>query len=208
MGHLINPISNRLALNSFWNSNWASNTNSNYVHVFKQDYLLFQFLDWFIKKSKFGRFNIIISHYKIYRLNNKVYINFYYYNAGLEEKTYHHQIKSLITLLEKKNKSYDYNIKNGEDSLSLLSNTPLNISNDKLKSLYIYIIKSAVSNLYWYTINRSLNFYLTKLNSYNDRYYFNIYGLDFLNITTDIISTYISLKLQQKYSFRHMCIYF
>ena len=200
MGHLINPISNRLALNSFWNSNWASNNNSNYVHVFKQDYLLFQFLDWFIKKSKFGRFNIIISHYKIYRLNNKVYINFYYYNAGLEEKTYHHQIKSLITLLEKKNKSYNYNSNNSVESLTLLNNTSLNISKDKLKSLYIYIIKSAVSNLYWYTINRSLNFYLTKLNSQNDHYYFNIFGLDFLNITTDIISTYISLKLQQKYS--------
>ena len=88
MGHLINPITNRLSINILWNSNWSLINNFNYNNIFKKDYILFQFLTWFTKKSKFGRFNIIISHYKIYRIKDNIFINFYYYNAGLEEKKF------------------------------------------------------------------------------------------------------------------------
>lgn len=210
MGHLINPISNRIAVNSYWNSNWALNNTFNYINVFKQDFLLFQFLDWFTKKSKFGKFNIIISHYKVFRLYNKVYINFYYYNAGLEEKKYHFQVKSLVTLLKQKEKlrrvkKYQlnniefHNVSNSLTEYNEQSNSS-NISKTKIRSLYIHIIKLVISNLYWYLINKSLKFYLNKLSNNQDVYSFNIYSLDFLNVTTDIISTYISLKLQQKYS--------
>lgn len=214
MGHLINPISNRLALNSFWNSNWALNNNFNYINVFKQDYILFQFLDWFVKKSKFGKFNIIISHYKVFRLYNKVYINFYYYNAGLEEKKYHFQVKFLTDVLKKKERLHrakkyqiiEINNKNTNVNKDLIiSNFKNNqvlttFSKEKIKSLYMYLIKVTISNLYWYLINNSLKFYLTKLGNSKTTYFFNMYSLDFLNVTTDIISTYISLKLQQKYS--------
>lgn len=210
MGHLINPISNRIAINSYWNSNWALNNTFNYINVFKQDFLLFQFLDWFTKKSKFGKFNIIISHYKVFRLYNKVYINFYYYNAGLEEKKYHFQVKSLVTLLKQKeklrrvkkyqlNNTEFQNVSNSLTEYNEQSNSS-NISKTKIRSLYIHIIKLVISNLYWYLINKSLKFYLNKLSNNQDVYSFNIYSLDFLNVTTDIISTYISLKLQQKYS--------
>jgi hypothetical protein len=210
MGHLINPISNRIAVNSYWNSNWALNNTFNYINVFKQDFLLFQFLDWFTKKSKFGKFNIIISHYKVFRLYNKVYINFYYYNAGLEEKKYHFQVKSLVTLLKQKeklrrvkkyqlNNTEFHNVSNSLTEYNEQSNSS-NISKTKIRSLYIHIIKLVISNLYWYLINKSLKFYLNKLSNNQDVYSFNIYSLDFLNVTTDIISTYISLKLQQKYS--------
>lgn len=210
MGHLINPISNRIAVNSYWNSNWALNNTFNYINVFKQDFLLFQFLDWFTKKSKFGKFNIIISHYKVFRLYNKVYINFYYYNAGLEEKKYHFQVKSLLTLLKQKeklrrvkkyqlNNTEFHNVSNSLTEYNEQSNSS-NISKTKIRSLYIHIIKLVISNLYWYLINKSLKFYLNKLSNNQDVYSFNIYSLDFLNVTTDIISTYISLKLQQKYS--------
>ena len=202
MGHLINPISNRLGLNSFWNSNWALINNFNYINVFKQDYLLFYFLDWFTKKSKFGKFNIIISHYKVFRIYNKVYINFYYYNAGLEEKKYHFQVKFLLNLLKEKERSnnvtkYQANKNNILEQISL---EDFSISKDKVKSLYMYVIKILVSNLYWYLLNKSLKFYLNKLSNNTNQYYFNIYSLDFLNVTSDIITTYISLKLQQKYS--------
>ena len=210
MGHLINPISNRIALNSYWNSNWALNNTFNYVNVFKQDYLLFQFLDWFTKKSKFGKFNIIISHYKVFRLYNKVYINFYYYNAGLEEKKYHFQVKSLLSLLKQKDRLRrvkKYRVKNIEsknlpNGLAAYKehNSSVNISKAKIKGLYVHVIKLVISNLYWYLINKSLKFYLNKLSANKDVYSFNIYSLDFLNVTTDIVSTYISLKLQQKYS--------
>lgn len=198
MGHLINPISNRLSLNSFWNSNWVLINNFNYVNVFKQDYLLYQFLNWFTKKSKFGKFNIIISHYKVFRLYNNVYINFYYYNAGLEEKKYHFQVKFLINLLKQKERLRrikKYHTINQEKSIENLK-----VSNLKIRSLYTHIIKVLISNLYWYLINNSLKYYLGKLAKTKDIYHFNIYSLDFLNVTPDIISTYISLKLQQRYS--------
>ena len=60
--------------------------NFNYANLFKKDYTLFQFLNWFIKKSKFGILNIIISHYKVYRVNSNLIVNLYYYNAEFEEK--------------------------------------------------------------------------------------------------------------------------
>lgn len=185
MGHLVNPITSRLSINSFWNSNWVLLNNFNYINLFKKDYLLFQFLNWFIKKSKLAKYNIIISHYKIYRLQDKVFINFYYYNAGLEEKTYHFQVLFFKNILLKRN-----NLNKKIDIMSSI----------KIKGLYKYIIKILISNLYWYLLNKSLSFYLKKLNITNHFYYFNIYSLNFLNITTEIISSYIALKLQSRNS--------
>ena len=219
MGHLINPISNRLSINTFWNSNWSLVNNFNYVNVFKKDYILFQFLNWFTKKSKFGKFNIIISHYKVFRIYKNVFVNFYYYNAGIEEKKYRFQIFFLINLLRKKKKlTSSISKPNFEVTRfkKLLLKTSLvgkqiskifyvkprtlvnKLSTNKTKNLYTYFIKIVISNLYWYLLNNSLNFYLSKLGS--QKYHFNVYSLDFLNVTTDIISTYISLRLQQKYS--------
>lgn len=221
MGHLINPITNRLSINTFWNSTWSLINNFNYINVFKKDYILFQFLNWFTKKSKFGKFNVIISHYKVYRIYKNIFINFYYYNAGIEEKKYRFQISFLVNLLRRKRKFLNKRIKQKtfvtrfkrimyrtSPSGKQLSRTFLfkqkNILNKfstaKIKSLYIFFIKIVVSNIYWGLLNNSLSFYLSKLYSTSEKYYFNIYNLDFLNVTTDIISTYISLRLQQKYS--------
>ena len=199
MGHLINPISNRLAVNSFWNSNWALVNNFNYINLFKQDYLLFQFLNWFVKKSKFGKFNIIISHYKVFRLYRKVFINFYYYNAGVEEKKYYFQVSFLIALLRKKKQLRQFK-KDSIINSSLTVQSDNHVSKLQIRNLYTYMIKIVISNLYWYLINNSLKFYLNNLSNNKDTFHFNIYSLDFLNVTTDIISTYISLKLQQRYS--------
>ena len=55
-------------------------------------------------KLKLTKSNVIISHYKIYRLQDKVYVNFYYYNAGIEEKKYRFQISFLVNLLRRKRK--------------------------------------------------------------------------------------------------------
>ena len=221
MGHLINPVSNRLSINTFWNSNWSLINNFNYVNVFKKDYVLFQFLNWFTKKSKFGKFNIIISHYKVFRIYKNVFINFYYYNAGIEEKKYRFQIFFLVNLLKKKKKLSNKRIKTDKTVTRFkrllyrtnstgkqLSKTfyfkPKSsiskITSTKIKGFYTYFIKTIISNLYWYLLNNSLNFYLTKLSLNSEKYTFNVYSLDFLNVTTDIISTYISLRLQQKYS--------
>jgi len=220
MGHLINPISNRLSINTFWNSNWALTNTFNYINIFKKDYILFQFLNWFTKKSKFGKFNIIISHYKIYRIYKNVYINFYYYNAGLEEKKFRFQVYYLLNLLKQKNNnilekniSIENNVirkiifrRNNKGSIVSHkfvfrpSENSIKISSEKIKSLYTHLIKILISYLYWHLINKSLSFFFKKLSLNADEYYFNVYSLDFLNITSDVIATYMSLKLQQKYS--------
>jgi ribosomal protein S3 len=221
MGHLINPITNRLSINTFWNSTWSLVNNFNYINVFKKDYILFQFLNWFTKKSKFGKFNVIISHYKVYRIYKNIFINFYYYNAGIEEKKYRFQISFLVNLLRRKRKFWNKRTKQksivtrfkrimyrtslsgkqlSRTFLFKQKNTLNKFATAKIKSLYVFFIKIVVSNIYWGLLNNSLSFYLSKLYSTPEKYYFNIYNLDFLNVTTDIISTYISLRLQQKYS--------
>lgn len=181
MGHLVNPVSLRLSINSFWNSNWVLNNNFNYINIFKKDYLLFQFLNWFIKKTKFIKFNILISHYKIYRVNNLVFINLYYYNGNIENDTYLYQIFYFNNILKK------------QKSLKRKD------QDNRTQNLYEYIFRSILFNLYWRLINASLNFYLNKID-FKNIYYFNIYNLNFLNITVDAITNYLSLKLQKRYS--------
>lgn len=181
MGHLVNPLSLRLSVNSFWNSNWVLNNNFNYVNIFKKDYILFQFLTWFIKKTKFIKFNILISHYKIYRINGSVFINLYYYNGNIENDNYFYQIFYLNNIL-KKQKS----LKRRDMS-------------SRINNLYSYLFRSILFNLYWKLINSSLNYYLNKVDAKNI-YFFNIYNLNFLNITVDAITNYLCLKLQKRYS--------
>ncbi len=247
MGHLINPISNRLSINSLWSSNWSLVNNFNYVNIFKKDYILFQFLNWFKKRSKFLKFNLIISHYKIFKIYKSVFINLYYYHANIEEKKYHFQVIFLLRLLrEKKNYWYKRNNKLKYEHLNKLKYEHLNKLNDerinklnnvyrfkwlffkekasgeriyklffvrpkffrkkkksknkRIKNLYIYFIKIIVANLCWYITNKFTNFYLSKLIFNNEKYYFNIYNLNFLSVTTEIISTYIAARLQQRYT--------
>jgi hypothetical protein len=80
--------------------------------LFKKDYILFQFLNWFLRKSRYSRFNVLVSHYKIYRLANNIFINFYYYNANIEEKKYKYQVIFLAKLLKRKLIKNKFYIKN------------------------------------------------------------------------------------------------
>lgn len=180
MGHLINPLSLRISVNSFWNSNWVLINNFNYINLFKKDYILFHFLNWFIKKSKFLNLNILISHYKIYRVHSKVYINLYYYNANSEEN-------NIVYFPIYLNKIYNKNINK-------------KISEVIIKSCYEYLFKFFILNLYWRLLNFSLSKYIKQLTKNNDIIFFNVYNLDFLNITVNAITDYISLKLQKRYS--------
>ena len=231
MGHLINPISNRLSINSLWSSNWSLVNNFNYVNIFKKDYILFQFLNWFKKRSKFFKFNLIISHYKIFKIYKNVFINLYYYHANIEEKKYHFQVIFLLNLLrKKKNYFHERNNKFKYERINKLNNVyrfkrfsfkerasgeriyklsyvkPKFLRKKKkskfkrIKNLYIYFIKIVVANLCWYITNKFTNFYLSKLLFNNEKYYFNIYNLNFLSVTTEIISTYIAARLQQRYT--------
>lgn len=185
MGHLVNPVSMRLSVNSFWSSNWVLINNFNYVNLFKKDYLLFHFLNWFIKKSKFLKFNILVSHYKIYRVTNRTYINLYYYNGSTEDNNYYFQVLALNNVMKKGV------LKNKSDNLNF---------NLKMKNIYEYIFKALIFNLYWRVINQSLIPYFNSIDRKQTIFYLNIYALDFLNITVDSIASYISLKLQKRYS--------
>lgn len=190
MGHLINPVSSRLSINSFWNSTWGITNNFNYITLFKKDYILFHFLNWFIKRSRFLKSNIIISHYKIFRLNNNVFVNFYYYSAALEERNYKVQMWLFRKLLKKTKKFKKHSFKKRFKKNPFI----------KLKGFYKYFVKIIVSNLYWYLVTKTFSFYLSKIESLNFNYYFNIYSLNFFNVTSDIVATYISMKLQHRHS--------
>lgn len=176
MGHLVNPNTLRLSYNSFWNSNWSLINTFNYVNIFKKDYLLFSFLNWFTKKSKFLKFNILMSHYKIYRINNLVYLNIYYYKDNLQPSNYNNYndfIKDIFQNNEKLSKNFEL--------------------------LQEFILKKIIFNLYWRVLNQSLLFFFNKL-EINNKFYLNIYNLDSLNISAQAITTYLSLKLQKRYS--------
>lgn len=178
MGHLINPISFRLSVNSFWNSNWILINNFNYINIFKKDFTLFHFLNWFLKKSELIEYNIIISHYKIYRINNLIYINLFYYNAHEEAQS--SKLKWKPRYRRKKNKFY------------------------KLNSIefFEYFYRTILYYLYWNLIISATTFYFQKLNNNKDIFFFNIYNLTFADITVDSITKYISVKLQKKFSLK------
>ncbi len=175
MGHLINPISNRLSVNTFWNSNWSLVNNFNYINLFKKDYVLFEFLDWFLKKSNFIKFSLLLSHYKIYRVSNNIFINFYYYNVLLEDEEYETEVFYLLNLLNDKENNIsklkkinkNYYISNDFNNLSNISLNE-NIGQDKYEeddqkekvtNLYIYVAKILFLNLFWSTLKEVINFY-------------------------------------------------
>lgn len=193
MGHLINPISLRLSVNVFWNSSWVTFNNFNYNNLFKRDYLLFSFLNWFINKSKFLKFNILISHYKIYRVHNSVYVNLYYYASALENVKYDYYV-NIFSSIFKKNKVFTLN---DSKVKSKYSQKDLNF---RIIASYQYIIKLLISNLYWQLLNSTLVFYDSKIEKINSVFFFNTYNLSFSNISVETITKYISLRLQKKYS--------
>lgn len=214
MGHLINPLSNRLSINSFWNSNWSLVNTFNYVNLFKKDFILFQFLNWFTRKPKFGKFNIIISHYKVFRIFGKISINFYYYNASAEEKKRYIQLNSVINLLKnnievKKSYSGAFTVYKKFNKSKNTFYTPKSVGkfsttrfllDNKVRYLLDYIIKNIISYFYWFLIRKAIKVYVNIFDSVSEKVIFNVYNLSFLNITSNVISTYITLKLQQKYS--------
>lgn len=116
MGHLVNPFSLRLSINTFWNSNWTLVNNFNYNNLYKKDYILFYFMKWFLTKANFVDFGILISHYKIYKIHNRIFINLYYYYANWEDLKYKYNlitpiIKNKYKLNFSNSKAEDKNVK-------------------------------------------------------------------------------------------------
>lgn len=197
MGHLVNPLSLRLSVNSFWNSNWVIINNYNYINVFKKDYQLFTYLTWFFKKSNFEKMNIILSHYKIYRLYKRTYINLYIYNAENQNLKY----RSFITILNRFISKITYNKKSYHYRKLYSKKSRFFIINKIYKKIYNYILKFLINLMFWKLMNfiniRFLNFIPS---SNVNLFYFNIYSLHVMNISAEAITSHISLRLQKKFS--------
>lgn len=258
MGHLINPIALRLSINHSWNSNWSLINNFNYNIIFKKDYTLFTYLNWFIHEKDFLFNNFIVSHYKIYRVHNKNYVNLYYYVSTLEEFRYNKLCSfllrstwykyrnfyprfnrkklwgSLIFKLHKwnlnsvkefiANKSNINDIKNKKEKLinnyleslrtskkRLYSYLNFSYGLEKKNNLYRikwahkrrinkFLFKFFCSYLFFFCLNSHFNYFLKNLYIEKNYYYFNIYNLNFNSVSVNIITTYISCRLQQRYS--------
>ena len=85
MGHLINPISVRFGINLGWNSNWTCNFNKIYIKVWSMDFILNRILNNFLSQPKLWRLGIFFSHYKFYRLLNKIFIKIFIYDGRMFE---------------------------------------------------------------------------------------------------------------------------
>jgi len=181
MGHLINPISIRLSITSYWKSTWSIYNLFSYVNLFRQDQFIFKFLEWFLNKNFFFENNYILSHYKLLKKQNIYYINLYYYFFKDNiSKLY----PSLIFL-------FNTNLKN-DDNFNFL-----------LEQRFNYFNKILLTNLYWKLFLFIFNSYIKvlklpfQLNTSN--FNFNFFNLSFTKLTSYIISNYISWKLMQKH---------
>ena len=79
MGNLVHPLSLRLNNNIYWNSQWVSYQNNKYSFLLSSDFLIYSYLNWFLKRRYFDRYkwSIFLSHFKIIRTHNKILIIFF-----------------------------------------------------------------------------------------------------------------------------------
>lgn len=93
MGHTINPISNRLRINTFWKSIWCSYTKINYRYLVLNDLNIYNFINWFIKTKFFKQAVFTIANWSLLFNDNKCIIIINYY--PLKKKTLKFKLKLL-----------------------------------------------------------------------------------------------------------------
>ena len=76
MGHISNPISNRLNFTTFWSSIWSSFLDKNYSYFLSEDFALEDFLFWFFFIKKRMHYIIMILWLIVF-LFIEVLINFF-----------------------------------------------------------------------------------------------------------------------------------
>jgi hypothetical protein len=181
MGHLINPISIRLSITSYWKSTWSTYNLFNYINLFRQDQFIFKFLDWFLNKNFFFENNYILSHYNLLKQQNIYYIDLYYY-------------------------FFKENVNKLHPSLILLFNPDLTEKsqfNFLVEQRFNYFNKIILTNLYWklflFIFNSYINILKLPFQLNTSNFNFNFFNLNFAKLTPNIISNYISWKLTQKH---------
>jgi len=102
MGHLINPITFRLGVSKFWNSNWIVNINENknfYSFLMGSDWNIYIFFKRFFNYIIMKRISLIFSHLKIIRSQSSVVYIIYYYDGRFLEHLF--QFKKIFVYLKK-----------------------------------------------------------------------------------------------------------
>lgn len=96
MGNLVNPVILRLKSNIFWNSTWVTYKYSNYSYLLSNDFLLFNYIEWFIKNKLilFRKKKLFLNYYKIIKYNNKVCLLFIFWDKLDINDTYKKKYKS------------------------------------------------------------------------------------------------------------------
>ena len=177
MGHTINPISQRLTHSFFWNSNWALFNKFNYINLFKKDYILYKYLNWIMKQKTFELQNYILSHYKIYRINNKIYLNLFYYDSySMFDKTYRLPNEILSNkILHKIYKLKSYLI-------------------EKIKYLNGWIL----FNMIWFNYFNYISIFLKNIDGFKNKFYYNIYKVNYNKFNAKGLGKFIAINLREE----------
>jgi len=194
MGHLVNPISFRLSVNSFWSSNWVLLNNFNYINIFKKDYLLFNYFDWLFNRSEIWTKNLLYSGYKIYRMYKKIIINVYYYDANAQIPK-HNRLRFLAWLTRHFLRKALKKFKKKNWKRKILRRKSWNRFFDSLYNKFIKIEFLLLRNKFRFFQLNVLN----KNNNY-DSMSLNFYSTDNLSIPVTSIANYIGFRLRRKYS--------
>lgn len=84
MGHLINPIAVRLGLNYTWESVWVNQFKFKNRKLIGKDLVLQKYLKVLINKKRLWKTGVFVSHYRIFRLNEKVLVLLYIYDGSFK----------------------------------------------------------------------------------------------------------------------------
>jgi len=71
MGHTVNPISNRLRINLFWNSSWCSYNNINYKYLLLADLKFYKFVCFLARRKILIKLGIVLGNWILLCHNSK-----------------------------------------------------------------------------------------------------------------------------------------
>lgn len=185
MGHIINPITTRLGLNTFWSSRWAINNLNNYNKLFRENNFFFQFVTYFFQKKIMTKKNILFSHYFFYlNSNNDVYLNIHYFMEGFYKQRSTAHFADIFKLIRKKRK--------------------IQIPYKSLLRKYSAFSQNRLLFTYWFLIKYYWNSYIKNSKNWIKKLYINFLNLTFDHVDAHVILKYIRLRLISKYSLNYI----
>ena len=80
MGHVVNPLSTRIRINTFWDPLWTTYKDYNYRQLTKEEYALNSFFNWFKKSEYMVKSPIYIYDLKSLKITSIYFFNYFYFN--------------------------------------------------------------------------------------------------------------------------------